>query len=78
MALSTHAAALVEKLNDMEGPWDTKDLYDLARQVRQEEVNRLALDDVKEALSFLAEREGDRIELDEQGQRKGTTLRQRR
>lgn len=78
MALSVHAAALIEKINDLEGPWDTKDLWDLARQVRQEEVNQLALEDVKEALAFLAERDGDRIVLDEQGQRKGTTLRERR
>ena len=78
MALSTHAAALIEKINNMDGPWDTKDLYELARQQRQEELNQLALNDVKDALAFLADREGEEIVYDESGLPVGSTPRMRR
>lgn len=58
MTLSVHARAVLEKVDPRKtDKWDTKILFETAREVRLKEVNQLALEDVKEILAYL-DREG--------------------
>lgn len=61
MPLSPNAQAIIEELArryPTDDDWTSKDIHALAVELRTRDVNRLALNDMKEVLRYLAKADG--------------------